>query len=236
MTPAPEERRHPFWSYGDIALFLGAVLPSVALSALLLRWSRAIFPALFKNEAATALALQAFMYGFLLGSLFLLVSLKYRQPFWSSLDWKMPFSGAAKVLLAGPLLAITISVLGVALKAPALDNPIQRMITGRTSLAVVTLFGVLLAPFFEELLFRGFVFPLVARSLGVWPGIVFTAIPFALLHGAQNEWAWQQITLIALAGIAFGIARAKTGSTAGAFLVHSSYNATQFLGLILTRF
>ncbi len=63
------------------------------------------------------------------------------------------------------------------------------------------LFGVVLAPIFEEMLFRGFLLPLLARSLGPWLGILLTAVPFALLHGAQNHWAWQPIVLIGMAGI-----------------------------------
>jgi membrane protease YdiL (CAAX protease family) len=235
MTPATEERRQPFWTYHDLVLFMTAVLPSLALAALLLRGSRLVAPQFFKNEAATALAFQVFMYAFLLGALFLVVSWKYGRPFWKSLNWTLRFPGAVVIVAAGPVLAVGLSLLGVALRAPMVNNPIERMITGRISLAIVTAFGVFLAPFFEEIFFRGFLYPLFARTLGPWGGVALTAVPFALLHGAQNEWAWQQVTLIAVAGIAFGIARVKTGSTAGAFLLHATYNATQFAGLILTK-
>jgi uncharacterized protein len=234
MTPAAEDRR-PFWSYEDLALFVSAVLPSLALSALMLRGTRTLAPEFFKNQAVTLLAFQTFMYALLLGALFLLISRKYGQPFWSSLGWKLRFPGVIAAIASGPILALVISILGVALKAPVVDNPIERMITGRGSLIGVTLFGVLLAPFFEELAFRGFLLPLLTRTAGQWAGIVLTAIPFALLHGAQNSWAWQQITLIGIAGITFGYMRMKTGSTAGSFLLHATYNATQFAGLILTK-
>ncbi len=74
---------------------------------------------------------------------------------------------------------------------------------------------MLIAPFVEELIFRGFLLPLIAKSVGPWLAIVLTAILFALPHGAQNEWAWQQLTLIALAGVAFGFVRVRTGANVG---------------------
>ena len=85
---------------------------------------------------------------------------------------------------------------------------------------------VLLGPIFEELVFRGFLYPLFARSIGAWPAILATAIPFALLHGQQSEWAWQLLAPIGLAGVAFGWVRYKTGSTVASTLVHIGYNAT----------
>jgi membrane protease YdiL (CAAX protease family) len=62
--------------------------------------------------------------------------------------------------------------------------------------------------------------------LGPWLAILATAIPFALLHGAQNEWTWQLLVPIGLAGVVFGVVRYKTGSTVAAMLVHVGYNAT----------
>ncbi len=234
--PAPRQR-WPFWTYEDLALFVAAVLPSLALGALALRVSRLVAPAIFRSDAASTLAFQLYIYAFLLGALFLLISWKYGQPFWSSLGWTLRFKGALVSIILGPTLAVATSVLGVLLRAPQLvDDPIRKMITGRASLAVVTVFGVVAAPFVEEILFRGFLFPLFEKSLGPGIGILLTTIPFALLHGPQNEWAWQQITLIALAGAVFGYARYKTGSTAAAYLLHASYNAAQFAGYVLMTY
>jgi hypothetical protein len=92
-----------------------------------------------------------------------------------------------------------------------------------------------IAPFVEELFFRGFLFPLIARSAGPWVSMVLTAIIFALPHGAQNQWAWQQLVLIGTAGLVFGFARYKTGATTASFLMHAGFNATQFAGFLLTR-
>ena len=175
------------------------------------------------------------MYVFLVGALYLVIVWRYHEPFLPSLGWTFPIPHALLVLAAGPVLTIALSALGVLLRAPLDSSQIEVLIKSRASLAAIILFGVVLAPIFEEMLFRGFLLPLLVRSVGPWPGIVLTAVPFALLHGAQNHWAWQPVLLIGIAGIAFGYVRYKTGSTTAAFLMHSAYNATGFLGYTLTH-
>ena len=229
------DRRGPIWGYPDLALFLSAVLPSLALAALLLRSARIFAPVFFGSDAARTLVFQAFMYVFLVGALYLVIALRYGEPFLPSLGWTFPIPHAFLVLAAGPVLTIALSALGVLLRAPLDSSQIEVLIKSRASLAAIILFGVVLAPIFEEMLFRGFLLPLLVRSLGPWLGILLTAVPFALLHGAQNHWAWQPVLLIGIAGIAFGLVRHKTGSTTAAFLMHSAYNATGFLGYTLTH-
>jgi len=235
MMPIMRERREPVWGYQDLALFLSAVLPSLALAALLMRATRAMAPEFFFSDAARTLAFQSFMYALLLGDLYLVVAWRYGESFWNALGWTFPIPRAWLLLFAGPALAVGLSVLGVLMKAPMESSLIEDMITSRASLALVMFFGVVLAPIFEELMFRGFLFPLLTRSVGPWLGIVFTAVPFGLLHGAQNHWAWQPILLIGIAGAAFGWVRYKSGSTTAAFLMHAAYNAAGFAGYTLTH-
>jgi len=97
------------------------------------------------------------------------------------------------------------------------------------------LFLTVFGPVFEELLFRGFLFPLLARSVGPWPGILLAATPFALVHGSQYHWSWQHLTVVGLAGAVFGFVRYKSGSTAAATLVHTGYNATLFIGFLVQK-
>ena len=229
------ERRAPIWGYQDLALFLSAILPSLALAGVLLRVSRMVAPSLFFSDAARTLVFQSFMYVFLVGALYLVIAWRYGEPFLGALGWTFPIPHAFLLLVAGPALTITLSGIGVILHAPTDSSQIELLIKSRASLAAVMLFGVVLAPIFEEMVFRGFLLPLLARSVGAWPGIVLTAVPFGLLHGAQNHWAWQPVVLIGVAGIAFGYVRYKTGSTTAAFLMHSAYNAMGFLGYALTH-
>lgn len=219
----------PFWKYEDLLLFLGAVLPAGALGALLVRISGV------KDSSVKTLLFQAASYALLLGVLYLLVAVRYGRPFWRSLGWSRAVPRGWLCLAASPLLAIATSTLGVALRAPEVGNPVENLISGRASLVVVMAFVVLFGPIFEELLFRGFLLPLLARTFGAAGGIVLSALPFALLHGGQNQWAWQQVTLVGFAGLAFGFARHKTGSTVAATALHAGYNLTLFAGYLLQR-
>ena len=237
MIPASESgmRRGPVWGYEDLVLLVGAILPSIAMGVLLARLLRALAPQTFAGPAAANLSFQLFMYAFLTGALYLIIGFRHGEPFWSALGWTLRFRGAMVSLAAGPLLAVGVSALGVLLRTPEAPNPVQEMIRDQGSLAIVVTFGVVAAPFFEELFFRGFLLPLFARTLGPALGILATAVPFGLLHGTQNHWIWQQVVLITLAGVVFGYVREKTGSTAAAFLIHASFNGTEFFGYLLTR-
>jgi membrane protease YdiL (CAAX protease family) len=233
MEHAEGQRRVPAWGYQDVLLFISAVLPSFAVALILLRLVRMTAPRLLTSNAARILTLQAFMYVLLLGSLYLVVA-RYGEPFWRALGW-IPGFRPMPVIMGGPLLAIGLSMFGVLLHTPTDVSEIETLITSRTSLMIIILFGVVLAPVIEETLFRGFLFPVLARSLGPALGAIATAIPFAILHGSQNHWAWQPILLIGIAGVLFAVVRHRTGSTAAAALLHAMYNATGFAGYAITH-
>jgi uncharacterized protein len=179
--------RDPLWGYEDLALFAGALLPSFTLAVLLLRITKSLAPRILSSGTANTLVFQVFAYIFMLGSLYLVVAWRYREPFWRSLGWSFPIPRAFALIAEGPLLAIVVLTLGVALGLPEEPSAIEDMITSRDAFAFMVLFGVILAPAFEEMIFRGFLYPLFARNLGPWGAIALTAIPFGLLHGAQNH-------------------------------------------------
>jgi len=219
----------PFWSYEDLALLLSAILPCYVGAFMVVRLSGAT------SKEGQTLILQSSLYALLLSALYLLVAWRYRKPFWRSLGWVRPPRGTWWCVVGGPLLAICLSALGAALRAPEGPDAIKSLITGRASLIIVMFFAVVLGPIFEELFFRGFLFPLLAKTFGAAAGVLFSALPFALLHGAQNRWAWQPVTLVGIAGVAFGFVRSRTGSTAAATILHSSFNLTQFVAFLALR-
>jgi membrane protease YdiL (CAAX protease family) len=129
-------------------------------------------------------------------------------------------------------LALAVGILG-ALRTPDLDMPMKRLLSDRTAVLMVGLAAVTAGPVCEEVAFRGFLMPLLMRSLGPAAAIVLSALPFALLHGPQYAWSWRHVVLITLAGSAFGYTRWRTGSTAAAAIVHAAYNATFFAAYVL---
>ena len=113
------------------------------------------------------------------------------------------------------------------------DTADQETSPGQLSLALFGVFSVILGPVTEELAFRGFFMPVLMRTFGVWLGIVVTAIPFGVMHGAQYGWLWQYIVLVSFAGVMFGVVRHLTGSTLASAAMHSTYNLTFFVAYVL---
>jgi len=234
MTPSPEEQAP--WTFEDLGLFLGAIVPCYLLGALLLYAGKKLAPVAFGSEAVQTLVFQCSIYALMLGTLYALANVRHDQPLWRSLGWTLAFRGAWWCLAAAPLLAFGVSALAALLRAPAIPTPVENLISGRLSLMIVGFFATVLGPFFEELLFRGFLFGLFRRMLGAWPAILLAAVPFALLHGPQYQWSWKHLVSLFLAGAVFGFARYKTGSTAGSALLHAGYNMTFFVGYVTQQY
>lgn len=230
------EARFPFWSYQDVALLAGLALPALIVATLIVEGTSRALTNAAPGQTPQLLAAQFVGYGFLLLALYALLRLRYGRPFWKSLGWVIPERGVLLSAAAwGPLVAIGISLLGVALRTPEMDMPIKRFLSGREAIILVAIFGSTLGPLCEELFFRGFLMPLVVRSLGQIAGIVVAALPFALLHGPQYGWSWRHVLLVTMAGAAFGWVRQRTGSTAAATFMHATYNLTFFIGFLFQR-
>ena len=90
---------------------------------------------------------------------------------------------------------------------------------------------MLIAPAVEELLFRGFLFPVIERANGTRAAVLGTSVLFSLLHAQQYGWNWQNLVVLSYVGIVFGTVRAISGSLVPSTLIHASYNLTLFVGL-----
>ena len=85
----------------------------------------------------------------------------------------------------------------------------------------------------EELFFRGFLYPVLARRLGLPVAVFLTAFAFALLHGAQLMFAWGPVLVIFLVGMVLTMVRARTNSVAASVLIHTAYNGTIAVAMFL---
>lgn len=225
---------YPFWTYLDLLIFASLALPCLIGGAALAEAFKLAVPSVRAEELM--LPAQFLGYGLWFLSLFLILKTRYNQPFWHSLRCTFPARGFWLSFVCGPPLALTLSGLGIVLHAPATELPFKGLLSSRFSVALLGVFVVTLGPLCEELAFRGFLLPLLTRSLGGSTGIVLTAVPFALLHGVQYKWSWQILLLVLTAGIAFGWVRYRTGSTASAAALHSTYNLTFFVVYVLQKF
>ena len=155
--------------------------------------------------------------------MFFLVEGKYRTPFWKAIKWNWPGRSALKWLGVG-VLTIVIDLVGRYLPMPK-SSPFEQFFANPGDAYLMAVFAVTLGPLMEELFFRGFLYPVLARWTGVAPAILLTALPFGLLHYLQYR-SWSAVLLITLVGVVLGVVRAVTNSVAASFLVHVGYNAT----------
>lgn len=222
----PEDK--PVWSFEDLGILLGMVLPSLVVAALVGKGLALWIP----QKGVVAVVVQVLIYAGVLGSLYMLLKVRYGVDFWRAMAWRAPWRGMALTAVLGPILAVALPLLGILLGMREEALAINALLKDRPSVIAIAIAATTIGPVFEELLFRGFLQPLMVRSLGVAAGLVLTALPFALAHGPQYNWGWQRLLVLGLASICFGAVRLATGSTAASALTHAAYNLTHVGALL----
>ncbi|MCL6546301.1 MAG: CPBP family intramembrane metalloprotease [Bryobacteraceae bacterium] len=228
----PVRPGEPFWGYADLFLFLAAAVPSLLVAALAAKSVLLLLGRHADNQTPVLLASQFLGYLLWFAFLYGLLRFKYGRPFWSSLGWVGFGEQFAARLMAGVALAFGIAIAGALLRTPDIDMPMKRLLSDPLSIVLIGVTAATIGPVCEEIAFRGFLMPLLVRTLGAPAGILLSSVPFALLHGPQYGWSWRHVLLITAAGAAFGYTRHRTGSTAAAAVVHASYNTTFFLAYV----
>lgn len=93
-------------------------------------------------------------------------------------------------------------------------------------LAFITL--IIIAPIFEEILFRGYLYGKVRKIIPVWLAIVIVSVVFAAVHGQWNV----AIDVFALSVVLCGL-REMTGSVWAGILLHMMKNSLAFYFLFI---
>jgi membrane protease YdiL (CAAX protease family) len=226
IEAAPVQEHYPFWGYADLLIFFFFALFGFGVVNLVL-W---VLHPHVSRPAFVLLPAQCLIYAFLFLGLAGILKVHYDQPFWQSLRWVRTRPGEPRIILLGFALAISLSFVGWALRIPDVQTPMKQLLSDRTSLLLVAIFAVTLGPVCEELVFRGFLQPVLVRSLGVVPGIVATAVPFGILHLPEYGNSWRHVLLITMAGAAFGWMRHVSGSTRAAAVMHAAFNFVSVVG------
>lgn len=95
--------------------------------------------------------------------------------------------------------------------------------------------AVVIAPFVEELFFRGLLLRSLRSRLAVWPAVLTQAVVFAVFH-LDPTLGWGNVSLLlilATVGAVFGLVTRRAGRLGPAMLAHAAYNGTAFLVLAL---
>ena len=231
-TPAPA--RDPVWSGWDVVLVAGLTVLTIPVLVVCLGVAaHFLFPKAGLNSIAPVLVVVAQFLAYIAVAIFMimLVEGRYHVRFWQAIHWNWPPAGW-RMLGLGVLLLLTINVVARFLPMPK-STPFDQFLATPRDAYLISFFAVTLGPLMEELFFRGLLYPVLARRLGVFWGVILTALPFGLMHMFQYGYAWGVVLLIFLMGVVCTVVRARTGSVASSFLVHVGYNGTEMLLLLL---
>lgn len=80
--------------------------------------------------------------------------------------------------------------------------------------------AILLAPFLEEIFFRGYLYRVLKSSVGVWPAMIAVSLFFGAVHMSLVQWL-----PLALFGFILNLAYEKTGRLSLSMAMHAAFNA-----------
>jgi membrane protease YdiL (CAAX protease family) len=227
--PAPRAGENPVWSGWDVLMIAGLTLLMLFVTQLFIAPGvlRFVYPRVswldLAQKPMSVLLAQLLSYVVVALYMILLIEGKYRTRFWQAIRWNWP--GIAGVSMLG----IGVLMLGLDLLAKFLPmpktTPFDQFFARPSDAYLTVAFAVTLGPLMEELFFRGFLYPVTARRMGIVWGILFTALPFGLMHYLQYR-SWGAVLIVALVGVVLTTIRAMTKSVASSFLAHVGYNGT----------
>jgi hypothetical protein len=199
---------------------------------------------------------QAILYFIALAGWSLLFRGLWHRPFLRVMEWRV----SAAVHARWRIVAALFMCLGLALidsiflPGPA-HAPIEDAFKQPGAVWLLFGFGITLAPFVEEMIFRGF---LLSALCTAWDwmmeriqnrlppepeedgktrwslpamiaGSLLTSVPFALIHAPQTAWSFGPFILLVCVSLAFCWIRLSTRSLAASTAVHACYNFALFM-------
>jgi membrane protease YdiL (CAAX protease family) len=263
----PEDLRIS-WSWPHLLVFLLFVLtsPFVALELIGLAYysvgrhvSQKQLKQLLDSDPRIIVGTNVLWFALILFFLYITLAVLRDSPFWRSLGWKKldssPIEGKGRpwmYFLSGCGLSIFVFIASSRVK-DADHAPIQEFLKSRAGAFSLMAMAVLVAPLVEETVFRGYLYPVLARitsavlqffgmefsnatRTGVVTSIMLTGTLFGLMHAPQLGWTWGLVSLLTLVGVIFTFARAWTGTVLASFLLHLGYNSMiAFTSIIVTK-
>ncbi len=206
------------------------------------------------------LGLQGIQYLLTFAGSLIVFPLMWHMKYFAGLHW----NGAAafrfgRRLVGASFLCFLVAMLNGWLIPGPPDAPIDHIFRMPGAAWLLFAFGVTVAPFFEEMAFRGFLLPALCtaydwigeRSTGAPPrpldengspqwsmramavGSILTSIPFALMHGEQTSYSLGPFLLLIFVSLVLCWARLSTRSLAASTVVHSCYNFMLFSFMLL---
>lgn len=236
----PIEAPPHLWRPRDLLVFMAILCSGLVVCQLLMILGYALLrPFMGWHASISALeqntfflvGLQIVCYAFVLMCVYFLVVAHYGLPFWRGLQWRsLTLGQIGRYAGGGLLLAVAVQFI------PALlpDNntfPLQKLFNSPAAGYALGILSVFIAPFMEEIVFRGVLYAFFERLAGFRFAIVGTAVLFAALHVPEYWGAWGRVLVILVVGLVLSLARGITKSLAPSVVLHMAYNATLMAAL-----
>jgi membrane protease YdiL (CAAX protease family) len=240
----PDDLRVP-WNWDDFLLLVGVgVIGTILVELFLVVGLRRLgisTDGLRVPSGASlvfAIAAQVLLDFALLGYLAAQIRIWYHAPFWRTIGWRPLDTGKVPPAIAylgyafGGFLLVAFVSLASAAFPPGSPLPIENVFQYRPAVLMYMFAAVFVAPLVEETLFRGYLYPVVARSFGVGGAIALVGALFGLLHAGQLWGGWWQIGLLILVGIILTAVRATARTVTASYVVHLVYNSVQVVAFL----
>jgi uncharacterized protein len=242
--PVPDDLRVP-WNWDDFLLLVGVgVIGTILVELFLVVGLRhlGISSDRLRGPSGTslvfAIAAQVLLDFALLGYLAAQIRIWYHAPFWRTIGWRPLDTGKVPPAIAylgyafGGFLLVAFVSLASAAFPPGGPLPIENVFQYRPAVLMYMFAAVFVAPLVEETLFRGYLYPVVARSFGVGAAIALVGALFGLLHAGQLWGGWWQIGLLILVGVILTAVRATARTVTASYIVHLVYNSVQVVAFL----
>jgi len=230
LPEAPPPIEDPVWNGWDVFWIAMVTLFSIVFCVFGTTFvaQRIFYPKLGIMDVAkfplVTVAAQLMAYLVVLVFMISVVEGRAGQRFWRAIQWNWPRSPWMFVA-GGVVLSIGLQAIAHFLPMPK-ELPIDRFFQTAAEAWALSIFGVTMAPLMEELFFRGFLYPVLRRRLGLPFAVILTSAGFGLIHAPQLGRAWGPVLVVFLVGVGLTLTRAKTKSVASSMLVHIAYNGT----------
>lgn len=185
--------------------------------------------------SAGALLVNALVFAIFVGAVFALVSWRARPTEWLGLRWR----GWAHLLWFGPLIVVGMWVVMGLLQAsgymafmeewlgtPSMQEAVELLKESKdgTVVLLMALSAAVVAPLAEEIIFRGYLYPVAKKWSGKVCAVLFSALWFSACHGNVPL-----MLPLFLLGVILALAYEKTGSIWAPIGIHFFFNSATVL-------
>lgn len=164
----------------------------------------------------------------LIGLMYIAIKKYHRGGFWANISFKKIDGLMLKGILLPALLGICFAYLSFMITKNTIPvpSPLRNALAHGTpiSLLLFVATSTLIAPFVEEIFFRGYFYSFMSKLKGRLYAIIFVASVFTIAHLDQLWGDWVNLMTIFIIGLCITYLRARSGSIIPAISAHYSYN------------